>query len=76
MYEFKSCGASDAIYSQQQQKSVRLNSAILLNLVQRGVDISNSYPVIAEGRGLALDLYTLRWFDDVLGAWRLQMRLP
>ncbi|KAG0010614.1 hypothetical protein BGZ82_003351, partial [Podila clonocystis] len=70
VYEFKSSSASDAICRQQQQKSVRLNGAILLDLEQRGVNINNSYPIVAEGRGLALDLYTLRRYDDVLGAGR------
>ncbi|KAF9322655.1 hypothetical protein BG006_002169, partial [Podila minutissima] len=70
VYEFKYSSASDAICRQQQQKFVRLNGAILLDLEQRGVNINNSYPIVAEGRGLALDLYTLRRYDDVLGAGR------
>ncbi|KAG9071096.1 hypothetical protein KI688_008639 [Linnemannia hyalina] len=69
-YEFKSSNGSDVISRQQQHKSVRLNGAILLDLEQRGVDISNSYPIIAEGWGLALDFYTLRRYDNVLGAGR------
>lgn len=70
VYEFKSSNASDAVCRHQQHKSVRLNGAILLDLEQRGVNISSNYPIIAEGRGLALDFYTLRRYDDVLGAGR------
>ncbi|KAF9546719.1 hypothetical protein EC957_009479 [Mortierella hygrophila] len=70
VYEFKSSSGSDAISRQQQHKFVWLNGVILLDLEQRGVDISKCYPIIAEGRGLVLDFYTLRRYDDVLGAGR------
>ncbi|KAK3833284.1 MAG: hypothetical protein JOS17DRAFT_789336 [Linnemannia elongata] len=45
VYEFKSSNASDAVRRLQQHKSVRLNGVILLDLEQRGVNISNSYPI-------------------------------
>jgi hypothetical protein len=70
VYDIKTSTSSNAMCLQQQQKSVRLNGAILLDLEQRGVNIGNYYPIIAEGRGLALDFYTLRRYDDVLGAGR------
>lgn len=52
----------------QQQKSVRLNASILLALESRGLDIEQWYPIIAETRGLAIGFYTLRRYNDVLGA--------
>ncbi|KAG0225738.1 hypothetical protein BGW41_004577 [Actinomortierella wolfii] len=66
VYEFKTATLSDATCLQQQQKSVRLNGAILLDLERRGVDIRHQFPIIAEGRGLALDFYTLRRYEDIL----------
>ncbi|KAF8926227.1 hypothetical protein BGZ58_000088, partial [Dissophora ornata] len=70
VFELKSTNASKAICEQQQRKSVRLNGAILLELEHRGVNIANSYPTIAERRGLVMDFYTLRRHDDILGAGR------
>ncbi|KAF9189011.1 hypothetical protein BGZ51_000187 [Haplosporangium sp. Z 767] len=70
IFEFKSTRVSDATCQQQQRKSVRLNGAILLDLEKRGLDIARSYPIIAEARGLVMDFYTLRRYDDVLGARR------
>ncbi|KAG0247102.1 hypothetical protein BG011_002001, partial [Mortierella polycephala] len=70
IFEFKSTRVSDATCQQQQRKSVRLNGAILLDLEKRGLDIARSYPIIAEARGLVMDFYTLRRYDDVLGAGR------
>lgn len=70
VFEFKSTRVSEVICQQQQRKSVRLNGAILLDLEKRGLNIADSYPVIAEGRGLAMDFYTLRRYEDVLGAGR------
>ncbi|KAF9106560.1 hypothetical protein BGX27_009115 [Mortierella sp. AM989] len=34
----------------------------------QGLNISRSYPIIAEGQALGLNFYTLRRYDDVLGA--------
>ncbi|KAF9417759.1 hypothetical protein BGZ94_009868 [Podila epigama] len=68
--ELKSANASKVVCEQQQRKSVRLNGAILLELEERGLDICNSYPIIAEGRGLVMDFYTLRRYDDILGSGR------
>ncbi|KAG9070416.1 hypothetical protein KI688_009753 [Linnemannia hyalina] len=73
VFEFKSSNASEALCRQQQRKSVRLNGAILLDLEKRGLDITKSYPVIAEGRGLVVDFYTLRRYEDILGAGRSTM---
>ncbi|KAG0233667.1 hypothetical protein BGW41_001419, partial [Actinomortierella wolfii] len=70
IFEFKSKDVSDNLCRQQQRKSVRLNGAILLDLEKRGLDISNSYPIVAEARGLAISFYTLRRYEDVLGAGR------
>ncbi|KAF9416615.1 hypothetical protein BGZ76_004620 [Entomortierella beljakovae] len=70
IFEFKSINVSDELCKQQQRKSVRINGAILLDLEKKGVDISRVFPIIAEGRGCTLDLYTLRRYDDVLGAGR------
>ncbi|KAG0334388.1 hypothetical protein BG000_008377 [Podila horticola] len=61
---------TDAICVVQQRKSVRLNASILLVLENRGLDIAQWYPIIAETRGLAIDFYTLRRYNDVLGAGR------
>ncbi|KAF9994445.1 hypothetical protein BGZ80_007806, partial [Entomortierella chlamydospora] len=60
IYEFKSGTVADDSCEQQQRKAVRLNAAILLELEKQGVDITKVFPVIAEGRGLSMDLYTLR----------------
>ncbi|KAF9123772.1 hypothetical protein BGW39_008709 [Mortierella sp. 14UC] len=73
VFEFKSTKASDAVCQQQQRKSVRLNGAILLDLEGGGLDITKSYPAIAEGRGLVVDFYTLRRYEDILGAGRSTM---
>ncbi|KAF9089060.1 hypothetical protein BGX27_002570 [Mortierella sp. AM989] len=70
VYEFKSGTVADESCEQQQRKAVRLNAAILLELEKQGVDITKVFPVIAEGRGLSMDLYTLRRHGDVLGAGR------
>ena len=71
VFEFKSTRVSDAICHQQQKKSVRLNGAILLGLEKRGLNIAKSYPLVAEGRGMAMDLYTLRRYNGVLRAGRV-----
>ncbi|KAF9991679.1 hypothetical protein BGZ79_004138, partial [Entomortierella chlamydospora] len=70
IYEFKSGTVADDSCEQQQRKAVRLNAAILLELEKQGVDITKVFPVIAEGRGLSMDLYTLRRYGEVLGAGR------
>lgn len=68
IFEFKSSTATQGICRKQQKKSVRLNAAILLELEARGLDISKSFPVIAEGQALGMNFYTLRRFGEVLGA--------
>ncbi|KAF9345756.1 hypothetical protein BGX34_004508, partial [Mortierella sp. NVP85] len=70
IFEFKASTSSGNICEKQQKKSVRLNAAILLELEACGLDLQHSYPIIAEGKGLGLDFYTLRRYDDVLGAGR------
>ncbi|KAG0040473.1 hypothetical protein BGZ83_002531 [Gryganskiella cystojenkinii] len=69
-FEFKSSTAGLEICERQQKKSVRLNAAILLGLEARGLDITKSFPVIAEGQALHMNFYTLRRFGEVLGAGR------
>ncbi|KAI1290686.1 hypothetical protein EDD11_009084 [Mortierella claussenii] len=69
IFEFKALTSSRQM-CEKQQKSVRLNAAILLELEARGLDIQHSYPIIAEGKGVSLDFYTLRRYDDILGAGR------
>ncbi|KAF9540934.1 hypothetical protein EC957_003623 [Mortierella hygrophila] len=39
-----------------------------MDLEREGVDITQHFPVIAEGKGLTVHLYTMRWYGDVLGA--------
>ncbi|KAF9967437.1 hypothetical protein BGZ73_000540 [Actinomortierella ambigua] len=68
VYEFKSSTVSDDACEKQQRKAERLNGAILMDLERQGIDISKYFPVIAEGKGLTIHLYTLRRFGDVLGA--------
>ncbi|KAF8926343.1 hypothetical protein BGZ47_002800 [Haplosporangium gracile] len=70
IFEFKTSTSTRQMCEKQQKKSVRLNAAILLELEARGLDLQHSYPIIAEGRGLGLDFYTLRRYDDILGAGR------
>ncbi|KAF9906574.1 hypothetical protein EC991_000449 [Linnemannia zychae] len=48
--------------------NVRLNGAILMDLERQGIDISKHFSVIAEGKGLTMDLYTMKRYGDVLGA--------
>ncbi|GJJ78473.1 hypothetical protein EMPS_10832 [Entomortierella parvispora] len=70
VFEFKTASASQHTCNVKQKKSVRLNAAILVDLEDRGLDVTRHYPVIAEGRGLSLNFYTLRRYGDVLGAGR------
>ncbi|KAG0290478.1 hypothetical protein BGZ96_006066 [Linnemannia gamsii] len=70
IFEFKSSSSTPEMCKKQQQKSVRINAAILLDLASRGLHIDKSYPIIAEGRALGMDFYTLRRYQDVLGAGR------
>ncbi|KAI7815743.1 hypothetical protein BC939DRAFT_534124 [Gamsiella multidivaricata] len=70
IFEFKASTSTRQMCEKQQKKSARLNAAILLELEARGLDLQHSYPIIAEGRGLGLDFYTLRRYDDILGAGR------
>ncbi|CAO3572847.1 unnamed protein product [Mortierella alpina] len=60
VYEFKAGTASDAVCSKQQRKAVRLNTAVLQELEHKGVDVSQHFPIIAEGRGLYLNFYTVK----------------
>lgn len=61
---------TDLICEVQQGKSVRLNTAILLALEEKGLEIARWHPIIAETRALSVDFYTLRRYDDVIGAGR------
>ncbi|KAG0203955.1 hypothetical protein BGX33_008801 [Mortierella sp. NVP41] len=70
IFEFKATTATRAVREKQQKKSVRFNAAILYDLEANGLDISKSYPIIAEGQALSLDFYALRRYDEVLGAGR------
>ncbi|KAG0056668.1 hypothetical protein BGZ89_002060 [Linnemannia elongata] len=70
IFEFKPSSSTPEICEKQQQKSVRINAAILLDLESRGLNIDKSYQKIAEGRALGMDFYTLRRYQDVLGAGR------
>ncbi|KAF9346774.1 hypothetical protein BGX26_001710 [Mortierella sp. AD094] len=68
IFEFKPPDVTPSTREKQQRKAVRLNTAVLLDLEKKGVDIAQHFPVIAEGLGLALNFYTLRRYDDVIGA--------
>ncbi|KAF9175266.1 hypothetical protein BGX21_008483 [Mortierella sp. AD011] len=65
---------SDSICARQLKKSVQLNAAILLDLERQGLDIAQWFPIIAESRGMALDFYTLKRYDDILGVGRSTAR--
>ncbi|KAF9956848.1 hypothetical protein BGZ70_009750 [Mortierella alpina] len=56
VFEFKAGSASDAVCSKQQRKAVRLNTAVLQDLEHKGVDVTQHFPIIAEGRGLRGDV--------------------
>ncbi|KAF9112437.1 hypothetical protein BGX27_003402 [Mortierella sp. AM989] len=56
------------------QKSVRLNTAIVNDLENLGVDVNKTYLVAAETRALAVDFYTLKRHGDVFGAGRATER--
>ncbi|KAG0329180.1 hypothetical protein BG004_002386, partial [Podila humilis] len=68
IFEFKTSKATDLICEQQQRKSVRLNTAILHDLEHKGIDTSNHFPIIAEGRDCCLSLYTLKRKGNVMVA--------
>ncbi|KAG0275267.1 hypothetical protein BGZ96_003853, partial [Linnemannia gamsii] len=70
MFEFKATTATQAMCEKQQRKSVRLNAALLYDLEAKGLDITKSYPIIAEGQALGLDFYALWRYDEILGAGR------
>ncbi|KAG0051491.1 hypothetical protein BGZ90_006743, partial [Linnemannia elongata] len=70
IFEFKATTATQAVCEKQQRKSVRLNAALLYDLEAKGLDITKSYPIIAEGQALGLDFYALRRYDEILGAGR------
>ncbi|KAG0232995.1 hypothetical protein BGW41_001654 [Actinomortierella wolfii] len=59
IFEFEATTATKAMCEEQQKKSVRLNAAILYDFEAKGLDISESYPIIAKGQALGLDFYTL-----------------
>ncbi|KAG0346084.1 hypothetical protein BG005_000945 [Podila minutissima] len=61
---------SDHVCQVQQGKSVRLNTAILLALEEKGLDIAQWHHTIAETRALSIDFYTLRRYGEVIGAGR------
>ncbi|KAI1288619.1 hypothetical protein EDD11_009887 [Mortierella claussenii] len=65
---------SDKTCQTQQQKSVRLNAAILSDLEDLGLDTNETYLVVAETRALAVDFYTLRRHGSVFGAGRATER--
>ncbi|KAF9946175.1 hypothetical protein BGZ72_000563 [Mortierella alpina] len=68
IFEFKTSTSTKQMCEKQQKKSARLNAATLLELETRGLNLQNSYPVIAEGQGLCLHFYTLKRYEDILGA--------
>ncbi|KAK3806488.1 MAG: hypothetical protein J3Q66DRAFT_359296 [Benniella sp.] len=70
VFEFKPDGVEESICNRQQRKSVRLNTAILLELEKRGLDATKYFPVIAEGKWRAVNFYTLCRYGDVHGAGR------
>lgn len=70
IFEFKATTATQAMCEKQQRKPVRLNAALLYDLKAKGLDITKSYPIIAEGQALGLDFYALRRYDEILGARR------
>ncbi|KAF9085626.1 hypothetical protein BGX27_003411, partial [Mortierella sp. AM989] len=74
VFEFKTSSARQHTCNIQQKKSIRLNAAILMDLEERGLDITHHYPIIAEGKGLSMDFYALRRYSDVLGAGRATVR--
>ncbi|KAF9146474.1 hypothetical protein BG015_011579, partial [Linnemannia schmuckeri] len=74
IFELKSSTASPETTHKQQKKSVRLNAAILLELEWRGLKISQSYPIIAEGQALGLNFYTLKRHGGVLGAGKAAVK--
>ncbi|KAG9064472.1 hypothetical protein KI688_003662 [Linnemannia hyalina] len=53
IFEFKSSQATKQMLQRQQNKSVRLNAAIMMDLETHGLNIEHSYPIIAEGQGLS-----------------------
>lgn len=64
----------DSTCTRQLKKSIRLNAAILLDLERQGLDVTRWFPIIAESRGLVLDFYTLKRYDDILGVGRSTTR--
>ncbi|KAF9433148.1 hypothetical protein BGZ76_009827 [Entomortierella beljakovae] len=83
IFEFKTSTASPGnpdwlparrLLRNQQKKSVRLNAAILLDIERQGLNVSQSYPIIAEGQALGLSFYTLRRYEDILDAGKATAR--
>ncbi|ORZ16136.1 hypothetical protein BCR41DRAFT_61176 [Lobosporangium transversale] len=68
IFEFKVGTASESVCAKQQLKAVRLNTAILHDLELKGVDTCKHYPIIAEGRGLCLNFYTLKRHGNIIAA--------
>ncbi|KAF9573892.1 hypothetical protein BGW38_008370, partial [Lunasporangiospora selenospora] len=58
----------------QQQKSVRLNTVILSDLENLGVDVNKAYLVVTETRALAVDFYTPKRHGSIFGAGRATER--
>ncbi|KAG0247188.1 hypothetical protein DFQ27_002447, partial [Actinomortierella ambigua] len=48
VFEFKSSNATPQTLETQQKKSLRLNTAILLDLQKRGLDIAQHFPIIID----------------------------
>ncbi|KAF9097126.1 hypothetical protein BGX27_001001 [Mortierella sp. AM989] len=65
---------SDKTCQTQLQKSVRLNTAILSDLENLGVDVNKTYLVAAETRALDVDFYTLKRHGSVFGDGRATER--
>jgi hypothetical protein len=69
IFEYKP-EVSDLVCHMQQEKSVRLNTAILLALKEKGLDIAQWHPIIAETRTLTVNFYAHRRYGDIIGAGR------
>ncbi|KAK3806484.1 MAG: hypothetical protein J3Q66DRAFT_359239 [Benniella sp.] len=63
--DWDTADSKESICNRHQRKSVRLNTAILLELEKRGLDATKYFPVIAEGNWRAVHFYTLCRYGDV-----------
>lgn len=68
MFEFKVGKASDLICVKQRLKAVHINNAALHDLESKGVNTREHFPLIAEGRGLCLSIYTMKRNGNVITA--------